>query len=105
MDVLPAEYTYVSTADELQRAVLEGARDVVIQEHIDLTGLSRQADSVCDGCTALLGSIHPGTRSIQVCTPMYSYDLCATREDVYGVYSSNGCRSVRQFLNQPQHHA
>lgn len=67
MDALPAEYTYVYTPLELQGAILSGARDVVIQNHLDLTGLSPQPAGECDGCgSAHLGRIHPWTRLIRV---------------------------------------
>lgn len=66
MDDLAVEFTYVSTAEDLQRALLDGARDVLIQEHLVLTGTPPLSASVCDECTAHLGSVLPQTRTIRV---------------------------------------
>lgn len=71
--------TIVTTAEDLQAAVLSGASDIEIQSHLDLSGLRRIRTR------AVLGTAHPlhdaathmmyvekGTRSIRVRPPLLS---------------------------------
>jgi hypothetical protein len=66
MEAFAATYTYVSTPQELQDAVSQGAQDVVIQRHLDLTGLSLETPGLCDRCKTHLGHIYPKTRLLRV---------------------------------------
>jgi hypothetical protein len=70
MDALPADYTHVSTSEELQQALAGGARDVIVQRHLDLTkgSLSRSQETAdtCDSCSKQLFRIQSSTRLVRV---------------------------------------
>lgn len=56
----------VSTPSELALAVAEGALDIIITNHLDLTVLPLQNTSICpEGCESPVGPVN-GTRSIRV---------------------------------------
>lgn len=58
-------YTYVSTAQQLQNAVQQGSRDIMVLEHLDLSTIGVLPIEGCD-CSSHLGSLHPWTRVIRV---------------------------------------
>lgn len=66
MNALPADISFVTTPQELFEAVRDGAQDIVITSHLDLTGLPLRNSTQCTGCQAMLGDVHPWTRSIRV---------------------------------------
>eukprot|EP00892_Ulva_mutabilis_P011411 jgi/Ulvmu1/8642/UM046_0047.1 len=65
MNALPPDVTFVSTPQELRTAVTDGARDIVILSHLDLTGLKAVNSTQCADCIGILGDVHPWTRSIR----------------------------------------
>lgn len=56
----------VSTARELQAAMESGARDILIQEHLDLTDLPMAYNSNSSMLTSALGEFKRSTRTIRV---------------------------------------
>lgn len=65
--------TEVATPEELQRAVTQGARHIVVTAHMDLTTL----DAAANPGEVLLGSFSDTTRSVRVCNAATS--LCLGR--------------------------
>lgn len=56
----------VSTPNELKMAVAEGVQDIIITNHMDLSGLPLINTTICpEGCQSPVGPVN-GTRSIRV---------------------------------------
>lgn len=62
----PASVTVVSTARQLQAAMMAGAQDILINEHLDLTELSLAFNSNTSRSPTALGDAKPSTRTIRV---------------------------------------
>lgn len=60
-----ANVTVVRTAAQLQAAVVAGAQDIEVQQHIDLSDLNLPNDE-SGWSAAVLGIVKPSTRSIRV---------------------------------------
>lgn len=59
----------VSTPDQLAAAVANGIPDILVTNHMDLSGLELKKTPICpDGCESPVGPIN-GTRSIRVRNP------------------------------------
>jgi hypothetical protein len=70
-EIEPLNVTTVSTPEGLRDAVQNGALDIVITEHLDLTTLQLLKTSICPvGCDSPLGEIAT-TRSIRVRAPLH----------------------------------
>lgn len=63
-----ANITVVRTAAQLQAAVVAGAQDIEIQEHLDLSDLNLPMDDSGWGLS-VLGTVKPSTRSVRVRIP------------------------------------
>lgn len=67
--------TTVSTPEGLREAVQNGALDILITEHLDLTTIPLVKTSICaEGCDSPLGEI-TATRSIRVRASHLCYPL------------------------------
>lgn len=66
LDIEPDNITLVDTPQSLLQAVQDGALDIVVTDHLDLTTLPLLPTSICtEGCESPLGEIAK-TRSIRV---------------------------------------
>lgn len=68
-----ADVTIVSTAAQLQAAIMEGAQDIQLRSHIDLSTLPLAFMNGPKNSLVLttLGDVRASTRSIQVCSTSY----------------------------------
>ena len=61
-----ANITAVRSATELQAAIMFGAQDIVIQEHVDISDLNLAFNANSSRSRTVLGEVKPSTRSIRV---------------------------------------
>ena len=60
------DITVVRTGAQLQAAVMDGAQDILIQEHLDLSDLNLAFNANHSRDRTTLGEVKPATRSIRV---------------------------------------
>eukprot|EP00892_Ulva_mutabilis_P005912 jgi/Ulvmu1/3693/UM017_0110.1 len=60
-----ADITVVSTAEQLQAAVMSGAQDIELRAHVDLSDLALAFTSNTSLVPTVLGEVKPSTRSIR----------------------------------------
>lgn len=67
--MVDANVTIVSTAAQFQAAIMEGAQDIQLRSHIDLSNLAlAYANGNISLVLTALGDVRASTRSIQVCS-------------------------------------
>ena len=81
--VVDADINIVSTAAQFQAAIMEGAQDIELRSHVDLSELALAFTS---GSSSLvltaLGDVRASTRSIRVCTIPHNTILLCTYENL-----------------------
>lgn len=61
-----ADITVVTTAAQLQAAMMTGAQDILLRAHVDLTDMALATNSNTSMVSTVLGDTKPSTRSIRV---------------------------------------
>lgn len=63
----PADITVVTTAKQLQAAMMSGAQDILIRAHLEFANVTLAAHFNTSLTPTVLGDVKPSTRSIRVC--------------------------------------